>query len=61
MWHRDFPPEAREMWDLLAKALMIRCGGTVTVSANDLRAASDTQAEIEIGDEGSISFRVERL
>lgn len=63
MWHRDFPPEAKEMWDVLAKALMMRDdmgGGYVIVKNEDLRRAVDTQAELELHDDGSISFRVER-
>ena len=59
MWHRDFPPEAHEMWDMLAKALMIRAGGSVTVGLDEARAAADTQAEIEMR-EGQIIFRIER-
>lgn len=61
MWHRDFPPDAREMWDVMAKALMLRAQTrAVKITADELRAAADTQAEIEIGDNGSIRFRAER-
>lgn len=60
MRHRDFPSDAREMWDVLAKALMLRAGGSVTVAADERRRASDTQAEIEIDADGAITFRVER-
>ena len=61
IWHRDFPPEAREMWDVIAKALMLNFGGhVITFSADELRRASDTQAEIVLEDDGSIRFRVER-
>lgn len=59
MWHRDFPPDAREMWDVLAKALMIRAGGSVVATDDELRAAGDTQAEISL-DDGVVAFRVER-
>lgn len=60
MPYRDFPPDAREMWDVLAKALMIRSGGSVSVGVDEARAAGDTQAEIELRPDGTIEFRVER-
>jgi hypothetical protein len=60
MFKRDFPDDAREMWDVLAKALMLRAGGNVTVSASSLREAAETQAEIDLSDDGSVTFRVER-
>ena len=60
MWHRDFPPDAREMWDVIAKALMIRAGGQVSLSDDELRRAADAQAEIDLSEDGDISFRVER-
>ena len=59
MWHRDFPPEAKEMWDVLAKALMMRLGGNLILSPDEIRRASDTQAEISLGHDGAIAFRVE--
>ncbi len=60
MWHRDFPPDAREMWDIAAKALMLRMGGSVNISEHDLQDAANTIAEFEINKDGSLSFRVER-
>jgi hypothetical protein len=61
MWHRDFPPDAREMWDVIAKALMLRAQtSAVHISGDELRQAADTQAEIELHDDGSIGFRKER-
>lgn len=60
MPHRDFPPDAREMWDVLAKALMLRAGGIVQVGMAEASAAADTQAEIELLKDGTIEFRVER-
>lgn len=59
-WHRDFPKGAREVWDVLAKALMIRAGGVAVVYEHELREAASTQAEIELGEHGEITFRVER-
>lgn len=60
MFQRDFPTDAREMWDVIAKALMLRAGGDVSISREALREAVDTQAEIDLKDDGSIQFRVER-
>jgi hypothetical protein len=60
MFQRDFPTDAREMWDVIAKALMIHLGGSVCLSQLDLREAAATQAEIELTDDGSIHFRVDR-
>jgi hypothetical protein len=58
-WHRDFPADAREMWDILAKALMIRAGGSVSISAEEYRAAAATQAEVTLKN-GTVEFRVGR-
>lgn len=60
MWHRDFPPQAQEMWDVLAKALLLRLGDYVHVSADELRVAKETAAEIELDSAGGIKFRIER-
>ena len=61
MWHRDFPTDAREVWDVMAKALMMRFGGhALTLSADELRAAAAMQGEIQMNDDGSIDFRTER-
>lgn len=59
MWHRDFPTDAREMFDVLAKALMIRAGGTVSLTSDEMRSAAETAAEIE-WDSDKLTFRVER-
>ena len=48
------------MWDVLAKALMIRAGGSVQVGLDEARIAGDVQAEIELLPDGTIEFRVER-
>lgn len=63
MWHRDFPPDAREMWDVIAKALLLRigsAGSAVSISDAELRIAQETQAEIYLCGDGAILFRVER-
>jgi len=59
-WKRDLPEDAREVWDILAKALMMRAGGSVTIPPSALKEAAETQAEIAYADDGSIVFRIER-
>jgi hypothetical protein len=48
------------MWDVIAKALLLRTGNTVHIGADELRMAAGTQAEIELADDGDIQFRIER-
>ncbi len=57
---RDFPPSAQEVWDILAKAQMLRAGGKIVLSNREMIEAANTEAEIELLDDGSISLRVER-
>lgn len=58
MWHPGLPPEASEMWDVIAKAMMRRePTHTVRLPAAELRAAAEAQAEISLEDDGSIVFR----
>lgn len=61
-FHRDFPTDAREMWDVVAKTLLLRFynGCEVILTQDQLRSAADTQAEIELMDDGSIRFRAAR-
>jgi len=61
MWHRDLPADTdRDVLDIIAKALMIRLGASVTMSQDEMRAAAATQAEFNLEADGSVSFRVER-
>lgn len=59
-FHPDLPGETREVWDILAKALMLRVGGGVTVTKEELRNAASTPCEIALNDDGSITLRVAR-
>lgn len=59
-FHRDFPPGAHEVWDILAKALMLRGEGSVLVTREELLKAKDTQCEVMLTLDGGIVFRVER-
>lgn len=58
-FHRDFPEDAREMFDIVAKALMIRAGGVVLLTLAELRSAAETSAEIG-WEADELTFRVER-
>ena len=58
-WHRDFPPQAHEMWDILAKALLLRGNGGVTITRHAIVTAQQTACEIELADNGNLNFRVE--
>ena len=59
MFHRDFPIDADDMWDVIAKAMMLHLGGSVCLSPLDLREAASTQAVVELLSDGSILFKVE--
>jgi hypothetical protein len=60
-WHRDLPPRLEEVFEVVAKALMIRAGDPgVVLSREELQDAADTQTEIALDEEGCVYFRVER-
>ncbi len=58
MFHRDFPCDAQEVWEVIAKALMLRTGAAVVISFDELRSAAATQAELGL-DKGSLILRRE--
>ena len=60
MWHRDLPPDTSRLMDVIAKALMIRAGGSVRLTDAELHAAAVADSEIALDGDGSILFRVER-
>lgn len=61
MAHRNLPSDIEDdVLDIVAKALMIRLGSSVTISRDEMRQAGDAQAEFEIENDGSLTFRVER-
>ncbi len=47
-WHHDFPDDVREMWDVVAKALLLRSAGNVRLTMDELRRAAGEQAEIAL-------------
>lgn len=58
-WHRDLPPGTEEVWDMIAKALLLRAGGAqVSFSVTELEAAGKTPCEIQVTNAG-VHFRVE--
>lgn len=58
-WHRDFPPDTEEAWDMMAKALLIRLGGSVSLSELEMRQAAETACEIALDETGAFHFRRE--
>lgn len=58
-WHKELPPDTAEVWDVTAKALLLRLGGAVVVSEAELMQAAATPCEIAIDDQGAFHFRVE--
>lgn len=62
MTHRELPEDdARDILDMIAKALMIRAGGSVTISRDEMNNAALACAEYDLDPEtGEILFRIER-
>jgi hypothetical protein len=48
LWHDDLPPGTEEVWDMIAKALLLRLGGSVTLSEAELRVAGETACEVRV-------------
>lgn len=59
-WHRNLTDSTREVTDIIAKALMIRAGGSVAMTDEELTEAAYTQAEYRLAPDGTLEFRVER-
>lgn len=59
IFHRDLPPMTEEVWDIVAKTLMLRVGGFVAITKQEIETAQATQATISLEDNGSIVFRIE--
>jgi len=59
-WHSDLPPGTEEMWDMIAKVMLLRAGGSVVIDKNELRRAAETPCQISYdADTGTANFRVE--
>ena len=61
MPHSDFPKGLEEMWDITAKAMLLRAGGAVRITQSELENASHTPCEIEMMEDLSIVFRMEAM
>jgi hypothetical protein len=60
-WHRNLPDGTeRDVLDIIAKVLMIRAGGDVTITQDEMREAGAQQAEFCPQDDGALGFRIER-
>ena len=62
MWHHDVPPDLKEVYEVVAKALMMRARcGMVVLTKEELLEAARTSTEIALDDDaGSLMLRVER-
>jgi uncharacterized protein (UPF0216 family) len=58
MPHSDFPKGLEEMWDITAKAMLLRAGGAVYIERTELENAAKTPCEMEMLENG-ILFRME--
>lgn len=56
-WHTELPPSTEEVWDIVAKVLLIRLGGSVCIPQEEARMASEASCEISMDDAGSFYFR----
>jgi hypothetical protein len=59
--NRELPPGTeKDILDIIAKALMLRAGGSVVLTENEREQAAAVQAEFEIDRYGALTFRIER-
>jgi hypothetical protein len=59
--HDDFPPDAREMWDIVAKALLLRMNeGVIVITQEELRQAARSQALIDLHGNGDLEFFIKK-
>ena len=58
-WHPDLPPGTEEVWDIVAKALLLRLGGSVTITRDEMHRACETPCLIAIDGCGAAHFRIE--
>jgi hypothetical protein len=54
------PPDLAEVFEVVAKALMLRLGDSVHLERDELVEAAETSTEIALTDSGTVVFRVER-
>lgn len=58
-FHEQLPNGAEAVWDIMAKAMLLRCGGQVIISAAELEAAAKTKCSLALGKNGQIVFKVD--
>jgi hypothetical protein len=60
-FHDDFPPEVKEMWDIVAKALLLRLAeGLIVITKDELRKAARSQAFIDLHINGDMEFFIKK-
>lgn len=61
-WHEDFPEGAEALWDVVAKALMLRINeGILTFTEAELKLAAHTQMQMRVDPiTGDLEFFVKR-
>lgn len=57
-WHTQFPPGTERLWDLMAKAFVLRLGGSANFSVEELRAADKTPFRMRL-DADMLVFEVD--
>lgn len=58
-WHKDLPPKTEQVWDIVAKAMLLKSGGSVVVTEAEMKTAAVTPCEIAIDSTGMFHFRIE--
>lgn len=58
-FHPRPPKGAEALWDIMAKAMLIRSGGQVIISKAELETAAKTQCSMTLGDGGQMVFKVD--
>lgn len=56
-WHSDLPPSTEDVWDMLAKVLMLRSGGPIAVTERELKDAAKVECEVALEKDGTFHFR----
>jgi hypothetical protein len=60
-FHHDFPEDAKEMWDIVAKALLLRLNeGVIVITKEELRQAARSEAFIDPHQNGDLEFYIQK-
>lgn len=60
-WKTDFPKGTEEMWDIMAKSLLLRFGGSAHLTTSEMKQAAQTPCFIKISETGDLLFEAEDL